>query len=140
MITALIYFLSSVLALFIFACLFRYESRRGVRFLNGIRSHIDFWFLKIRHVFNVQLRNWSRYFVRQIIHYFLHTFLTGSIKGLRTIEEQLRAIAQSNRTLARKSDTERNTKNKLEEIAIHKMEVALSDEEKKMRRHRSLEG
>ena len=131
--------LSSV-ALIGIVLLFLYERTRPKRFFDGIRSHIDFWLLKVRHTFNVRLRNWSRYFLRQIGHYFLHTTLTGTIRGLDSIEAKLKNIAHSNRTLAKKSDKERSQMNKLEEIALHKMEVALSEKEKRVRRQRSLEG
>ncbi len=119
---------------------FRYERKRGKRFFDSARSHVDFWLLKIRHTFNVRLRNWSRYFIRQIGHYFLHTTLTGTIRTLDGIEGKLKTIAHSNRTLAKKSDKERTHMNKLEEIALHKMEVALSEKEKRVRRQKSLEG
>lgn len=127
-------------ALLVVVVLFRSEERRGVRYFNGARTHIDFWLLKIRHMFNVRLRAWGVYFIRQIIHYFLHTFLTGIVRGLAGIEKTLMAIARSNRALARKSEQERTSKSKLEEIAIHKIEVALTEEEKRIRRRKSLEG
>lgn len=123
-----------------FILLFFSERKRGRRFASGMRSHLDFWLLKIRHMFNVRLRNWGRYFIRQIGHYFVHTFLTGIIVSLGNVEEKLRTIARSNRALAKKSDKERSEMNKLDEIALHKMEVALSDEEKRIRRKKSLEG
>jgi hypothetical protein len=130
----------SGLALLMLALLFKAEHSRGQRFFGSLRSHLDFWLLKVRHVFNVRLRNWSRYFIRQIIHYFLHTVLTGAIVALDTIEERLKNIARSNRVLAKKSDKERSQMNKLEEVALHKLEVALTDEEKRIRRRQSLEG
>jgi hypothetical protein len=91
-------------------------------------------------MFNVRLRTWGRYFIRQIIHYFVHTFLTGVVGGLSRIEKSLTAIARSNRALARTSERERSSMSKLEEVALHKMEVALTDEEKRIRRKKSLEG
>ncbi len=133
-------FLASSIVLLGVLFIFRIERSRKKRFFGGVRSHLDFWLLKIRHMFNVRLRNWGRYFIRQIGHYFLHTFLTGAIMSLSNIEEKLRTIARSNRVLAKKSDKERSELNKLDEVALHKMEVALSEEEKRIRRKRSLEG
>jgi hypothetical protein len=140
MFTPLQAFLTSAFVLIVILIVFRIERSRGKRFLGGLRSHIDFWLLKVRHMFNVRLRNWSRYFLRQIGHYFLHTFLTGAIASLSMTEEKLRTIARSNRVLAKRSDRERTQKNKLEEVALHKLEVALTEEEKRIRKRRSLEG
>lgn len=120
--------------------IFSKEERRGKRYFENTRTHIDFWLLKIRHTFNVRLRAWGRYFVRQIIHYFVHTFLTGTLRGLAQIEKTITAIARSNKALAQKSERERSSTNKLEAIALHKMEVSLTEEEKRVRRKRSLEG
>lgn len=133
-------FVTSAIVLGLVVLLFRLEERRGRRFFGGIRSHIDFWFLKIRHMFNVRLRNWGRYFIRQVGHYFLHTFLTGAIATLSGLEDKLRTTLRANRALAKRSDTERSEMNKLDEIALHKMEIALSEEEKRIRRRQSLEG
>ena len=74
------------------------------------------------------------------MHYFLHTSLTGTIASLSVLVDRLRTIAQTNRTLAKKSDQERSQMNKLEEVALHKIEVALTEEEKRVRRRKSLEG
>jgi hypothetical protein len=130
----------SSVVLLIFILLFRAERNRRKRFFGGLRSHLDFWLLKVRHMFNVQLRNWSRYFIRQIIHYFLHTLLSGAIVSLNALEERLKTIARSNMVLAKKSDTERTHRNKLEEVALHKLEVALTEEEKRIRKRQSIEG
>jgi hypothetical protein len=73
-------------------------------------------------------------------HYFLHTFLTGAIATLSGLEDKLRTTLRANRALAKRSDTERSEMNKLDEIALHKMEIALSEEEKRIRRRQSLEG
>jgi len=116
------------------------EERRGVRFLGSFRSHVDFRLLKIRHSWNIGIRNWGRYFIRQVIHYFFHTLLTSAITALAAIEDRLRSVARTNRALARKSEKERTSMNKLEEIAIHKMEVTLTDEEKRIRKQKSIEG
>lgn len=139
MATPLIALLSSSVVVLLITLLFRAETRRGVRYLDGFRSHLDFWLLRIRHMFNVRLRNWSRYFIRQIIHYFLHTVLTGAIHTLDGLEEKLKTVARSNRALAKKSDRERTQLNKLEELALHKLEMSLTEEEKRIRRQRSLE-
>jgi hypothetical protein len=49
-------------------------------------------------------------------------------------------MARSNRMLAKKSDKERTQRNKLEEVALHKLEVALTEEEKRIRKRQSIEG
>lgn len=138
--TPLISLIGSTIILALCIFLFRYEQSRGARFLSNVRAHIDFHLLKIRHSWNIGVRYWGRYFVRQVIHYIFHTFLTGLIKGLRVLEERLKLVVRSNRALARKSETERTSMNILEEVALHKLEVALSEEEKKRKKQESLEG
>lgn len=140
MTTPLISLIVSSTALALVVMLFSHETRRGARYLHTMRAHVDFWLLKVRHTWNVGVRNWGRYFIRQIIHYFFHTLLTGTINSLAIIEERLRSVARTNRVLARKSEKERTSMNKLEEIALHKMEVTLTEEEKRIRKQQSLEG
>jgi hypothetical protein len=139
MYTPLLSFAISSTLLIAMLVMFSHERRRGKRYLDNLRSHLDFYLLKIRHSFNMGIRNWGRYFIRQILHYFVHTLLTGAIRSLATIEERLKTVARSNRALARKSERERTTMNKLEEVALHKLEMTLTDEEKRIRRHESLE-
>lgn len=138
--TPLITLIASTVVLILVVTLFSYERIRGVRFLGTIRAHVDFRLLKIRHNWNVGVRNWGRYFVRQIIHYFFHTLLTSLIQSLKSLEDKLKTVARSNRAMARKSEHERTSMNKLEEVALHKMEVTLTEEEKRVRRQKSLEG
>ncbi len=137
---AFISLIASCGVLLILVFLFLKESRRGARFFEGGRVYLDFWILKVRHILGVRFRRWGQYMIRQVLQYLLHTFLRGTIESLALAEERLRGLLRSNRTLAKKSDVERTTKNKLEEIAIHKMEVALSEKEKRIRRQQSLEG
>lgn len=120
--------------------LYRIERARNARFLDTARSYLDFWILKVEHLVSVRFRSWGQYVLRQILQYFFHTLLRGGIRSLNALQERLKTVLRSNRTLAKKSDAERTEKNKLEEIALHKMEVALSEKEKRIRKQRSLEG
>lgn len=124
------------------ACIFllRSEEKRGERFLERFRAHADFWVLRVRHSSSVRMRLWSTYVIRETLQYFFHTILRGSIGTLRVLEERLKSILRRNRSLAKKSDIERKERNTLEELALHKMEVALSEKEKRIRRQKSLEG
>ncbi len=140
MIIPIVSLVASSVALVLVAAFFSHEQRRGVRYIDSIRAHTDFRLLKMRHAWNVGIRNWGRYFVRQVIHYFFHTLLTGTIQGLVALEDRLKSVARTNRALSRKSEKERTSTNRLEEIALHKMEVTLTDEEKRIRKQKSLEG
>ncbi len=136
----LTFFLVSCVLTFFLLILFRRERKKGQRVLGTMRSHIDFWILKIRHTVFVKFRPWSQYVLRQIIQYFFHTFLRGSIKALSVLEERLKVILRTNKSLAKNTEAERTVKNKLDEIALHKLEVALTEREKRIRRQKSLEG
>lgn len=131
--------ISSVI-LIVLVVVFRFEKNRGRRVVDRFRTYIDFWLLKIRHMILVRFRAWGTYMIRQVLQYLFHTLLRGSIRSLSALEGRLKAILRSNKTLAKKSDIERNTKNMLEEVALHKMEVALTEKEKRIRKQQSIEG
>ncbi len=133
-------FATSFFVLVVLVVLFNREKKRGDRFLGGVRSHVDFWILKLKHTLFVQFRPWSQYVIRQIMQYLFHTFLRGIIRSLSSLEERLKFVLRTNKTLAKKTEAERTVRNKLDEIALHKLEVALSEKEKRIRRKNSLEG
>jgi len=74
------------------------------------------------------------------MHYFFHTVLSAALGFLVGLERSVKTLLQSNKSLARKTQQERTVRNKLEEVALHKMEVALTDEEKRNHREKSLNG
>jgi hypothetical protein len=127
-------------AIFALTFLFSLERKRGRRLFAFTREHIDYWLLKIGHAFLKFYRGTGRNVVRQIAHYFFHTMLMGVLAFLERGEKRVKHLMRSNKTLAKKSEREGATRNKLEEIALHKMEVALSDEEKRRHREKSLHG
>lgn len=138
--TPLLLLLVSGAVLIVLILVFRGEERRGERFFDRARTHVDFWILKLRHMVGVRFRTWGRYVIRQILQYLFHTLLRGSIRSLDVLEERLKDMLRRNKSLAKKSDIERTTKNKLEEIALHKLEVALTEKEKRIRKQQSIEG
>lgn len=120
--------------------LYRYEARRGTRLYASLRVHIDFWILKMDHLFQKFFKRASRDIIRQVLHYFFHSIFSFVLMLLERIERGIKEVLRSNRSLARKSHRERTTRNKLEEIALHKMEVALSEEEKRKHKEKHLNG
>lgn len=135
--TALIISLGIFFSLF---SLFRFEKNRGKRLLKNVREHLDFLILKTTHAFLKFFRGAGRSVVRQVAHYFFHTLLRALLAFIARIEKFLKNLMRSNRVIANKSERERTERNKLEEIALHKMEVALSDVEKRRHKERSLNG
>lgn len=119
--------------------LFYYEKQSGKRVGRFVRRKLDFLVLRIEHFFHSISTSTNRDMLRQVMHYFLHTFLLGLIKSLKSIEGRLRLLIRSNKSMAKRSRKERRVRNKLETVALHKMEVALSDDEKKRRKRESLE-
>jgi len=59
---------------------------------------------------------------------------------MRAGERAVRNIMRTNKTLARSAERERATRTKLEEVALHKIEVALSDKERAVHKERALNG
>lgn len=129
-----IVFLSALLVLF------RYERKTGVRIGYIQRRHFDFWILKAQHFVHVRVQRAGKYILRQIVHYFVHTFLSGILGFVIGLEKSITALLRSNRSLARKTHRERLARNTLEEVALHKMEVALSEEEKQRHKDKALSG
>ncbi len=82
----------------------------------------------------------GRDFVRQILHYFFHTVLNAILTVLKKSESSLRDIMRANRTIAKKIEQESEFRTKLEEIALHKVSTALTEEEKKEHREKMLNG
>lgn len=120
--------------------LFRYEERQGERLLKNLRLHLDFYVLKIEHAFRRFFQYLSMDLLRQVLHYLFHTVLGAVLHMLKRYEKRVQELQRSNRMHARKSRIERTTRNKLDEIAEHKIAVALTDEEKLHRKEKMLSG
>lgn len=120
--------------------IFRVEESRGRRFAEYVREHFDFAVLKSQHALHVFFGTFSRGVVRQSLHFIFHTLLTGLLAFVSGIEFTVKEALRSNRALARRSQRERKTRNKLDEIALHKIEVALSEEEKRRHKEKHLNG
>ncbi len=119
---------------------FAYEMREGVRFGKNIRLHFDFYVLKASHFIRHFIRLISADLLRQIMHYTFHTLLGAILFALKYGERRIHDIQRANRQRARTSRVERTTRNKLDEIAEHKIAVALSEEEKRHRKEKHLLG
>jgi hypothetical protein len=130
----------SILLTIALLCIFRYEEQKGVRFASWVRSRADLGVLKAVHFFHRTFDVVGRDALRQILHYFLHSFLRVTLIINQQWEKRVRSMMVANKTLAQNADRERKNRNKLEEIALHKMENALTDEQKQAHRDKMLEG
>lgn len=123
-----------------FALLFRFEGRRGVRFGEHLRIRADVMVLKSIHYFHSVLRYAGRDFIQQVMHYLLHTLLRSLLDFMVHTEKSLRNAMRINKTLAKRAERESMTRSKLEEIALHKVESALTENEKRIHKKKMLEG
>jgi hypothetical protein len=130
----------SLFVLIVLWGLFRHEERTGVRFAAHARTRADYLLLRITHSIHQTIDMFGRDSMRQVFHYLLHTFLKGFLALNKRWEQSLRDMMRVNKMLAKNADKERTTRNKLEEIAIHKVESALTDKEKQVHKDRSLRG
>ncbi len=137
---ALIGFFTSALIAFVLHQFFKYEEKNGVRVGARIRSHADFFVIKAEHTFHRMLRFVGMDFIRQILHYFFHTVLNATLVFLKRCEQGLRNVKRVNKTIAKSVEQESELRSKLEEIALHKVATALSEEEKKEHREKMLNG
>jgi hypothetical protein len=131
--------ISASLAL-VLALLFAYENKRGVRFAEPARKRFDYAVLTVLHSMHTGTHFFITHVLRQVFHYSFHLILTFTLKLMKRSEHALRVVMRTNKTLARTAERESETRSKLEEIALHKIAVSLTEEEKKAVRHKTLKG
>ncbi len=120
--------------------LFRYEERVGVRFALGVRKKLDAYAVGFASFCTKVSNVIGKDSVRQVFHYILHSFLKLVLMLSKRWEYILRSMMRANKVIARKAEKERETRNKLEEIALHKIKHALTEEEKKKYKDTLLQG
>jgi hypothetical protein len=128
-----------------FACglliiFFRYEERRGMRFMHHARTQFDFIIVHIAHTIHRITDTIGRDTVRQIFHYFLHIILRIILTVNKRWEQSLRSMIHINKVMAHTAHKNRTDRNKLEEVALHKLRTALTEEEKKIHKDKMLQG
>lgn len=133
-------FCISVLCTFGLLGLFRYEEARGIRFAERFRVCADTFILELADALNMRVRCVTRNFTRQAFHYFFHTLLRYTIFCIGLFERGVRKMMHVNRTLAKKAEEESAVRTKLSEVALHKIETALTEEEKRAHKDKSLLG
>lgn len=120
--------------------LFRHEERRNVRYGARVRVWLDYGVLRAgricTRIFDVVGTN----SVRQALHYILHFALRFILYINKRWEHGVRTMMRANKNLARTAERERTTRTKLEEVALHKIQSALTEEEKKKHKDTVLKG
>ena len=132
--------LTSVLLLVFSVTLFRFESTRKLRFIDGVRTRLDFLVLRLLHKLHIVTQVYLKRFLRRFGHFLVHSVLAGILSLVRLFEQRITHFMRINRTRAVRGEKKSNERNKLEEIALHKLEVSLTDEEKQKRKDIELQG
>lgn len=128
----------SVLTLIVLLFLFRFESRRGSRFLEGPRTSFDALVSRVVARLTRMGLMLGREPVRQSFHYIFHNLLQG-LKGLlKRIEIWIDGLLRTNKALAKKAAEAKTTKSKLDEIAEHKAMTTLTPKERKVHKEKSI--
>lgn len=130
---------SAVLSL-LFILFFRFESKRGARLGERIRTHLDFIVLDIAHKIHTATQVYLKRFLKQFGHFIIHSLLAGILKLLRSFERNISHVMRINKTRANRAEKRSEERNKLEEIALHKLETTLTEEEKQKHRDAALRG
>ena len=133
-------FIVSVLCVFGLLALFRYEEKRGFRIADRARLRFDYMVVTTSVACKNGLRFVSKDFLQQTFHYILHTILKYTILGITKIEHGMRQMMHVNKTIAKKAERDSTTRSKLDEVALHKVATALTEEEKRVRKEKSLLG
>lgn len=132
--------LVSLISALFFVAVFRFETVRGQRFFNRTRNRLDFWVLELVHSLHLAYETFFKYILKQALHFTLHSFLAGLLRLARVVEHKITYMLRVNRSRARMTEQKNRERNKLEEIALHKIEVALTEEEKRKHKQETLEG
>jgi len=132
--------IGSILGALFLIVLFRYEGKRGVRFGERLRRHADFFVLKSIHVLHTGVLHGGVSALQQTFHYLFHKILSMVLEAIRHWEGSLRDAIRSNKTIARNAERQTATLSKLEEIALHKVASALTEEEKQAHKEKTLKG
>lgn len=130
----------SALSVLFLSMLFRYEKKRGERFLEHTRMRADVLVLKGVHYLHSALHYAGKDFFRQVMHYLLHSLLRSLLDFMVRTEKAVRNAMRINKTLAKRAERESVTRTKLEEVALHKVESALTEDEKRIRKEKMLQG
>jgi len=126
---ALTYVGISFAALLLLTILFVIEDIKGTRvFLVRFRAFLDSLLLQIA----AKMQKWFSFFttgfMRILFHYGAHTVLNRILAGLKRMELRVEELVRKNRKVAR--DLRNRERNHLDDIADHKIEVALTSKEK----------
>lgn len=133
-------FVVSALCVFGLLVLFRYEERKGIRFADQARLRFDYVVVTVSVHCKNALRFVSKDFLQQTLHYMLHTVLKYTVHGINRIEQGVRKMMHVNKTIAKKAERDSTTRSKLDEVALHKVATALTEEQKRVRKEKSLLG
>lgn len=136
--SAFVGFCVSGFCVLLFALLFRYEKKRGVRFGEHVRMQADVYVLRSTRAVHTYVRHTVRDLMRQLVHYMLHSILRSTLDGIKRMETWLRTVMRMNKALAKRAERESATRTKLEEVALHKATYALTEDEKRIKRQREL--
>ncbi len=117
--------------------LYKAEAAKGQRlFLTGIRDRLDGFVQRRLEGWN----RWKKYVgassFRLFLHYLLHQGLGAALFIIRWIEGQLHGLRRRNKMVAKVAVSDSD--NHLSHIAKHKEEMALTEEERKELKERSL--
>lgn len=132
--------LASCVSVGVLSGLFLFEKKRGTRIMPKLRHDADYAVAHANHLMHRAIEYVTVHLTRQVGHYMFHLVLSKTLNATRFIERGLRSVMRTNKTLARTAERERASRTKLEEVALHKMEVALSEKEQAIRKERALNG
>ena len=134
--TALITLGVSLGVLLLLVLLFTKEERRGSRFAEALRKHVDTGVLALYAFCSYITQPFRRDTMRHSLHYFFHRALKRTKQALRSVESRVDVLLRTNKALAKKVSTESSSR--LQEIAAHKKESALSPAEKKKQKEQAI--
>jgi len=120
--------------------LFRFETKKGIRFAEKSRSALDETVYRTTHNSKYAAFGFFRHLAKEVPYFLLHSFLRLILKFIEYIEKGVKKMMHANGPRSHVSEDAQVSKNKLSEIAQHKQDVSLSDKEKKEHKDKALDG
>ena len=128
---------SAFVTFFLFL-LFHFEMQRGERLFEHMRTRLDFAVLDLIHRVHTTAQLFFRRILIQSAYFIFHSILKNILSIAKAFERNITHMMHTNKARSPEVVNKDSTRNKLKEIALHKLEVSLTDEEKQIHKDNAL--
>lgn len=142
--TALTTFLTSVVVFLVLVIFTQLERRRGERlFAGGLRTRLDFFLEQIANWVARYGKHFMRFMVQLSWYYSIHSVLRTILRVIVAIYTFFETVFERNRKRAKELRAEKrqlSERNHLQQMAVHRVDTALTPKQQKKLKDETLEG